>query len=322
MKTKPLNLVAALAVMLATASALSACSKGDPNTFAGYAEGEYLRVASPYAGSLSALSVKRGDQIAGGAPLFALEQESERASREEAAARVRQAESQLENARKGKRPEEVAAVRAQLQQAEAALQLSVAELKRTQDLVASKFLSPSKLDEAKSAQERDRSRVAELNAQLKVVQLTTGRSDEIAALQSEVKAAREQLAQAEWRLAQKSQKAPRTALVADTLYTQGEWVQAGMPVVSLLPAENIKLKFFVPEPVLGKLKLGQEVQINCDGCTPLAAKVTFVAPQAEYTAPLIYSKENRATLVFAIEARPKAEDAVKLHPGQPVEVKL
>ncbi len=318
MKPAPLY----LALTVAATVTISACSKTDPAAFAGYAEGEYVRVASPYAGSLSALNVKRGDQIAAGAPLFALEQENERASREEAAAHVRQAESQLENSRKGKRPEEVAAVRAQLAQAEASLQLSAADLKRTQDLVASKFLSPSKLDEAKSAQERDRSRVAELNAQLKVVQLTSGRSDEIAALQAEVKAAREQLAQAEWRLSQKSQRAPRAALVADTLYTQGEWVQAGMPVVSLLPAENIKLKFFVPETALGKLKMGQEVQITCDGCTPMAAKVTFVAPQAEYTAPLIYSKENRATLVFAIEARTKPEDAVKLHPGQPVEVKL
>jgi HlyD family secretion protein len=311
---------AALALVTAVL-ALAACSRPDNGAFPGYAEGEYVRIASPYAGSLATLSVKRGDQLAGGAPLFALEHENERASREEAAARVRQAESQLENLRKGKRPEEVAAVRAQLAQAEASLKLSSAELKRTEDLVASKFLSPSKLDEARSAQERDRSRVAELNAQLKVVQLA-GRSDEIAALQSEVKAAREQLAQAEWRLAQKTQRAPRAALVADTLYTQGEWVQAGMPVVSLLPPENIKLKFFVPEKQLGALKIGQDVQVSCDGCTPLTAKVSYVSPQAEYTSPLIYSKENRATLVFLIEARAKPDDAIKLHPGQPVEVRL
>ena len=310
-------LVAACALALA-----GGCSQTDPKAYAGYAEGEYVRVASPYAGSLATLSVKRGDRIADGAALFALEQESERAAREEASARVRQAESQLENSRKGKRPEEVAAVRAQLAQAEAALQLSSADMKRTEELVASKFLSPSKLDEARSAQDRDRSHVAELNAQLKVVQLAAGRSDEIAALQSEVKAAREQLAQAEWRLAQKSQRAPKAALVADTMYTQGEWVQAGMPVVSLLPAENIKLKFFVPETQVGAVKIGQDVKVSCDGCTTLTAKVSYVAPQAEYTSPLIYSKENRASLVFAVEARATPEDAVKLHPGQPVEVKL
>ena len=308
-------------VSIAAACLLTACSQTESSSYPGYAEGEYVRIASPYAGNLTTLSVKRGDQVAVGAALFALEHESERAGREEMAARVRQTESQLENARKGKRPDEVAAVRAQLAQAEASVKLSSAEMKRTEDLVASKFLSPSRLDEVRGAQERDRSRVAELNAQLNVVQLA-GRSDEIAALQSAVKAAREQLAQADWRLAQKTQRAPRAALVTDTLYTQGEFVQAGMPVISLLPAENIKLRFFVPEKQLSSIKMGQAVQVACDGCAAINAKVTYVAPQAEYTSPIIYSKENRATLVFLIEARPTPELAIKLHPGQPVEIKL
>ena len=308
-------------VSIAAACLLTACSQTESSSYPGYAEGEYVRIASPYAGTLTTLSVKRGDQVAVGAALFALEHESERAGREEMAARVRQTESQLENARKGKRPDEVAAVRAQLAQAVASVKLSSAEMKRTEDLVASKFLSPSRLDEARGAQERDRSRVAELNAQLNVVQLA-GRSDEIAALQSAVKAAREQLAQADWRLAQKTQRASRAALVADTLYTQGEFVQAGMPVISLLPAENIKLRFFVPEKRLSLIKMGQAVQVACDGCAAINAKVSYVAPQAEYTSPIIYSKENRATLVFLIEARPTPELAIKLHPGQPVEIKL
>jgi HlyD family secretion protein len=300
---------------------LAGCQKSAEHAFPGYAEGEYVRVASPYAGSLTSLNVKRGERIAKDSPLFALEQESERAAREEAAARLRRAEALVENLRKGKRPEEVAAVRAQLAQGEAALKLSAAELKRTEDLVAAKFLSPAKLDEARSAHERDRSHVAELNAQLRVSQLAS-RPDEIAAAQAEAKAAKEQLAQAEWRLAQKSQRAPRAALVADTMYTAGEWVQAGMPVVSLLPAENVKLKFFVPEKELGNLKLGQQVQVSCDGCAPMTAQISFVSPQAEYTSPLIYSKDNRSTLVFLVEARAKPEDAVRLHPGQPVDVKL
>ncbi len=298
---------------------LAGCQRAKDNMFPGYAEGEYVRIASPYAGSLAKLNVKRGDQIAANQMLFALEQENERASREEAMAKVKQAEAQLDDKRKGKRPEEVAATRAQLVQAEASLKLSEIELKRTENLVASKFLSPSKLDEAKSAVDKDRGKVAELVAQLKVTQLAS-RSDDIAAQAADVRAAREQLAQAEWKLAQKSQLAPKAALVADTLYTQGEWVQAGMPVVSLLPPENIKLKFFVPEKELSTIKIGQEINVNCDGCAPIKANITFVSPQAEYTSPLIYSKENRASLVFLVEARPSAVDAVKLHPGQPVEI--
>jgi HlyD family secretion protein len=50
--------------------------------------------------------------------------------------------------------------------------------------------------------------------------------------------------------------------------------------------------------------------------------VSFIATRAEYTPPVIYSREARAKLVFLIEARPTPEDAVKLHPGQPVDVRM
>jgi len=307
---------------LAAVGLLAACRQQPADVYPGYAEGEYVRLAAPFAGSLTTLNVKRGDQVVANAPLFALEQENERAARAEAAARLQRAQAQQDNLGKGKRPDEIAAIRAQLAQAEAAQKFSAAEFARTESLVASKFLSPTKLDEARSALERDMARVSELNSQIKVAQLA-GRPDEVAAAAGEVKAASEQLAQADWKLAQKSQRAPMAAMVADTLYTYGEWVQAGAPVVSLLPPENIKVRFFIPENQLSAIKIGQSVQVSCDGCAaPLSATVSFVSPQAEYTAPLIYSKENRATLVFLVEARPKREDAVKLHPGQPLEVKL
>ena len=309
-------------MVLAMASLLAACQPPPTNSFPGYAEGEFVRLAAPFAGSLTTLNVKRGDLVAANAPLFALEQENERAARDEAAARLARAEAQWGNLRTGRRPDEIAAIRAQLAQAEAAQKLSTADLARTEALVKSAFLSPTRLDEARTAAERDRARIAELNAQIKVAQLA-GRPAELAASGADIKAAGELLAQAEWKLAQKSQRAPMAAMVVDTLYNRGEWVQAGAPVISLLPPENIKLRFFIPQQQLGQVKVGQPVQVSCDGCAaPIAANISFISPQAEYTAPLIYSKENRATLVFLVEARPAPADAVKLHPGQPVEVKL
>jgi HlyD family secretion protein len=95
-----------------------------------------------------------------------------------------------------------------------------------------------------------------------------------------------------------------------------------MPVVSLLPAGNVKVKFFVPESRLSAITIGQAVQLSCDGCAPLSAQVSFISPQAEYTSPLIYSKENRASLVYLVEARAKSGEMLALHPGQPVEVRF
>jgi HlyD family secretion protein len=83
------------------------------------------------------------------------------------------------------------------------------------------------------------------------------------------------------------------------------------------------VRFFVAESALGVLKIGQPVNVRCDGCSaPLAAQVTFISPQAEYTPPVIYSRETRTKLVYLIEARTTPEDAVKLHPGQPLDITL
>jgi HlyD family secretion protein len=131
------------------------------------------------------------------------------------------------------------------------------------------------------------------------------------------------LNQANWKLAQKRQCAPKDALVFDTLYRPGEWVAAGKPVVMLLPPENVKVRFFVPETVVGSIHPGDRVTVRADGMTePLAGKVSFISPQAEFTPPVIYSRESRTKLVFMIEARFGGTEGGRLHPGQPVEVEL
>jgi HlyD family secretion protein len=310
----------ALPILLA--ALLSACSRPAPEGYAGYAEGDYVRLSAPVAGTLARLHLQRGDQAAAAAPAFVLEQESERAAREEAESRLRAAQQQLANLRTGKRPDELAAVRAQLAQAQAALALSNAELARTTKLVAEQFNSPATLDQARSKVASDQAHVNELAAQLRVANLGA-RSAEIAAAEQEAKAAQAQLAQAEWRVAQKTQRVPAAADVVDVLYREGEYVPLGGPVLTLLPPGNIKARFFVPQTALGGLALGQPVSLACDGCgAPIPARLSFIAREAEFTSPLIYSRENRAALVFMVEARPEPAEARRLHPGQPLQVRL
>ncbi|MDD5330515.1 MAG: HlyD family efflux transporter periplasmic adaptor subunit [Sulfuricella sp.] len=301
---------------------LAGCSHEAPPLYQGYAEGEFVRVAATYAGSLTSLAVQRGAQVEAGVPLFVLEQENEKAARDEAAGHLKQAESQLENLKKAKRPTEIDAIVAQREQARAALKLSEDDYARDDRLAKASFISRQKLDADLSALKRDREHLKEMEAQLATAKLAA-RVDEIRAAEAEVAAARATLARADWSLAQKSVKSPVAGLVQDTLYVQGEWVPAGSPVVSLLPPQNIKVRFFVPEARASSLKPGQAVTVTCDGCAaPISAAVSYVAPQAEYTPPVIYSKENRDKLVFLVEARPAPADATKLRPGQPVDVRL
>jgi len=301
---------------------LVACGPTGDQPLQGYVEGEYVRVAAPFAGALTQLSVKRGDAVAAGAALFTLERENETAARRQSEQQLAAAQARLENLRTGKRPPEVETVAEQQRQAAAARDLSVANLARTQKLFASGFVSAAALDDARTAVKRDEATVASLNASVATAKLPA-RDDEIRAAEADARAAREALAQADWRLSQRAVASPVTGRVNDTYYSVGDWVPAGAAVANLLPPGNVKIRFFVPEPVLGRLRPGQEIRFSCDSCgAPAAARIAFVSDRAEYTPPVLYSKENRAKLVYLVEANPAPDLAAHLNPGQPVDVTL
>ncbi|MBC7483297.1 MAG: HlyD family secretion protein [Rhizobacter sp.] len=112
-------------------------------------------------------------------------------------------------------------------------------------------------------------------------------------------------------------------MVEDTLFRVGEWVGAGTPVVNLLPPAALKVRFFVAEAQLPRLKPGDAVTLHCDGCAaPIEARIRFIARSAEFTPPVIYSREQRAKLVYLVEAWPAAADSSRLRAGQPVDVAL
>ncbi|MGB6351581.1 MAG: efflux RND transporter periplasmic adaptor subunit [Pseudolabrys sp.] len=121
------------------------------------------------------------------------------------------------------------------------------------------------------------------------------------------------------RLGRRNAYSPSEATVEQIYYRPGETVPAGRPVVALLPPGNLKIRFFAPQAVLPKINYGQTVGVSCDGCeNGLTAKVSFIARSAEFTPPVIYSLEERAKLVFLIEARPDHPE--KFRVGQPVTV--
>jgi HlyD family secretion protein len=125
----------------------------------------------------------------------------------------------------------------------------------------------------------------------------------------------------ETRLARRRALSPAEGTIQQVYYRPGETVPPGRPVVALLPPVNLKLRFFAPEAELPAIKFGDTVAVSCDGCDKgLSAKVSFIARSAEFTPPVIYSMDERAKLVFLIEARPDQPE--KFRVGQPVSVTL
>jgi HlyD family secretion protein len=301
---------------------LLACSPQTDRPLQGYVEGEYVRVAAPFAGTLQKLAVQRGTQVDAGAPLFALENENEIAARRQAEQQLQAAEARRENLKTGKRPPEVATVAEQLRQAQAARELSVANVRRQEALFKSGFISKAALDDVRTQLQRDDAAVEQMQASVTTAKLPA-RPDEIRAAEADAAAARDALAQADWKLSQRAVGAPTAARVSDTYFVVGDWVPAGGVVASLLPVGNVKIRFFVPETELGRIRTGQTVSFSCDACgAPMSAIISFVSDHAEFTPPVLYSKENRAKLVYLVEARPSPEVAVKLNAGQPVDVAL
>ena len=293
-----------------------------PPSFQGYVEGEFVLMSPTVGGQLITLSVERGQHVDAGAPLFALDQADEKAARDQAAAMLQQAQDRLSNLAKGKRQPEIAAIVAQKAQAEAQARLAQLDLDRQKKLIGSTAFMKQQLDQAQATFDQQTNRVAELEAQLQLAEMSLGRDDELRAAVSDVSANQAALAQAQWKLDQKSLKAPAAALVADTYFNPGEMINPGQSVVSLLPPGNIKVRFFVPQDALAKFPIGTAVRIRCDGCaSDVPATVRFVSPQAEYTPPVLYNRENRNKLVFMLEARP-TERPEALRPGQPVDVIL
>lgn len=182
-----------------------------------------------------------------------------------------------------------AALEAQLRAAESALKFATAQLKRQEELAKQNFASASRTEELLSAQ-------AQAAAQVRVL--------------------REQLTN-------KTVQIPESGEVSETFYRPGEWVPPGQPILSLLPDDKRRIRFFVPETQLAALHIGQAITAHCDGCAaPIAASIDFIAAQAEYTPPVIFSQGSREKLVFRVEAVPALQDAKLLRPGLPVEVRL
>ena len=298
------------------------CAQHSATVYNGYVEGEYVYLASSQPGQLMRLAVARGDSVAADAPMFQLESTNEAAAVAQARRQLQAAQAQQSDLMVGKRQAELDVIRAQLQQARADASRAHTQLQRDEQQYKDGGIAKSQLDDSRSTAASTAARVSELESQLQVARLP-GRGDQIRAQTATAEAAQAALAQAQWKLSQKDVHAPQAGLVFDIMYRAGEWVPAGSPVVRMLPPGNVKVRFYVPEAAVGALSPGRQVRIHCDGCAAdISAAVSFVSDQAEYTPPVIYSNERREQLVFLIEARPAPADALKLHPGQPVEVRL
>ena len=303
------------------ALALAACSGNEAEPLQGYVEGTYVYIAPDAGGRLTTRPVVAGERVAAGDPLFTLDQADETAAVAGAEARLAGAKADLANLETGERPEELSVLAANLASARATYQNAEDDYRRKAQLRDNGTVAQATVDTAETAMNTAKAQVEADERQLEVARLPA-RPDQIDAARRNVNALSADLAQAETALARRKLAAPAAGLIEETYYEPGELVTAGQPVVSLLPDANRKVRFFVPEAMLSRVNVGSKVAVACDGCPAgMKAKVEFVSTEAEFTPPVIYSKDSRDKLVFRVDARPE-DDATALKVGQPLDVRL
>lgn len=300
--------------------ALPACTQEKHHDAQGYIEGRYVYLSSDFPGRLIKRPIRRGDTVTKNQLLYQLDQEPQLSQLAQAKSDVQSAEQTLNNLKHAKRSTVIRIFVSQQKQAKARLVFAQQTLQRNQKLYQKKAIGKAALDRALSDYRAALQRYQELTAQVDESKLGA-RKHLIYSQEARVSAAKARVKGLTWQLSQKTMHAPLDAFVFDTFFRVGEFVSAGKPVLSLLAPRYVKLLFFVPEPELSQLKKGQMVYFSCDGCEgKTSATIYYISPQAEYTPPVIFSKDSRAKLVYRVEARIDPDKVATFHPGQPVDV--
>jgi HlyD family secretion protein len=287
----------------------------------GYVEGEFALVAPSGSARVSSLAVRRGDLLARGAVIATQESRDAELALGEARAAEEQAMATLQNLEQGKRPEEIAVIEATLVSGRAEFAKARLQYERLTNLRDRGFAAQSEADNATTALNVASARVGELQAELDVARLPA-REAEILAARHAVEKATAAREMAQWRLDERTVRAPADGMVFDLVLRPGETAGPSAPVVSFLPDGAIKLKLYVPQDVRSLLAPGTRLDVLCDGCPDgQTATVSWISDEPEYTPPVIYSVGTRQKLVYLVEARPDDASSL-LRPGQIVDVRL
>ena len=308
-RAKPIVIVLVL-ISLAVLAWYLLRGNGQERQLSGYIEGESLFLAAPVAGTIGAINAQEGDRVAAGARLFTIDPATLSAQGEQARAQVSEARTQI------------ASAAANAQQAEAEAAAAAADADRARRDLAR--LQSVKRDDPAAVANRDidaaQAALKEANARLNAARQTAAaRRSQIAAAQAQESQAKGGEREVDIRVGQLAPPAPAAARVEEVFYRPGEWVAANQPVVSLLPDDRIKVRFFVPEQEVARYRPGKTVRFACDSCASgLTAKISYVSPRPEFTPPVIFSRDSRDRLVFMVEALPARP--ANLMPGLPVDV--
>lgn len=319
--TQAVRWIRIIAVTAVASLWLVACGRGDEaGRYTGYVEAEFVYVAAPDSGWIVKAPVREGSEVKVGDLLFELDTDRQLAEVAEAEQRVHETAALSQDLATGARTDEIAALEARLNEAEAGLRLAELERTRWTKLVKRGVAPKARADRVIADHHSAEARVHTARANIRVARLAGRRAARTAAA-ARRDAAASALVQAKWRLDERSIESKVGGRVKEVFHRAGEYVRVGSPILALLPENAIKVRFFVPQSALSRVNVGASVDVLIDGRDePTRGQITHIAREAEFTPPVIFSAESRKKLVFLVEAH--LRDPKEARPGQPVDVIL
>ncbi|RJQ57378.1 MAG: HlyD family efflux transporter periplasmic adaptor subunit [Desulfobacteraceae bacterium] len=271
---------------------------------------------------IEALFVEEGDRVKKGDVLGTLEMERLKASLLRAEALVEAQSHAVERLENGTRPEEIAQAEANVHAAEVDLENARRTFERLQKLSRSGASSQQDLENAQTTLEVSKAR---LRVSKKALELAVSgpRKEDIAEARAMLRGNEAEAALLRQDLAYATLRSPVDGIVQNRISEPGEMASPQRPVLTLALTDPKWVRAYVPEPDLGKIRLGMNGTVGSDSFPQKKYDgwVGFLSPVAEFTPKSVETTELRTSLVYEVRIFVK-DPADELRLGMPVTVRI
>jgi membrane fusion protein YbhG len=331
-----------LSIVVSASSLLAAaCANAAAPAAYGNVEAREVVVSSEVAGQLTSFTVDEGQMMTAGQSAgtvdptqLTLQRGQAVAQREASASRVGEVDRQVTALGAQRDALEAQRDAALAQRAALLAQLEIARRnrERTERLFKQQAATSQQLDQAERddrvLQEQVKAQDHQIAAQDRQVAAQTaqiaGARQQQETARTQVAAADAQVSQLDDRIRRSTITNPSAGTVLVTYVRSGEIVQAGQPLYRIADLGTVDVRAYVTEPQLAALKVGTQARVTLDAGDArqtLTGTVSWVSAQAEFTPTPIQTRDERATLVYAVKIRVPNENGL-LKIGMPVDVEF
>ena len=310
------------AVVLQTALLAAGCAGDEDGRIlaSGHVEATEVLISTKVAGTLDQLTVDEGSMVDAGKEIARIDTVDTLLARESANAERALAQAELRLRLAGTRREDILEAKAQLGKAEADLAGAAHDLERMQGLLSVGSGTTKSRDDARTRHDVAAASVEAAGARVR--RLEAGfRDEEKDAARARTQTAEADIARLEQKIADATIRSPVDGVVTQKLSEQGELVAPGTGIIVVTNLASAWLNAYIPEPDLGRIRLGQEAEVVTDDGQRREGRVSFIASRAEFTPKNVQTRDERVKLVFRIKIALDNEDGL-FKPGMPAEARL